>query len=82
MVEIGHWLWVPRQWKHGQPQGKKLLYVGVMLSVSEGPRWPFTALGHLKAGQEGGLFPACAILTGAPDWPGLGQGQIPLETAS
>lgn len=31
---------------------------------------------------EGGPFPACAVLTGAPDWPGLGQGQMPLETAS
>lgn len=59
--EIGHWLWVPRQGKHGQPQGKKLLCAGVTPSVSEGPGWSFTALGHLKAGQmdeqaEGGPF--------------------------
>lgn len=46
--EIGHWLWVPRQWKHGQPQGNKLLCARVTLSGSEGPGWSVTALGHLK----------------------------------
>lgn len=62
---------------HGQSQG--LLCAGVTPSVSEAPGWPSTALGNLKAGQmdeqaEGRPFPACALLTEAPDWPGLGQG--------
>lgn len=65
----------------------KLLCAGVTLSVSEGPGRSFTALGNLKAGQmdeqaEGEPFPACAVLTGAPECPSLGHGQMPLETAS
>lgn len=31
---------------------------------------------------EGEPFPARAVLTGAPECPSLGHGQMPLETAS